>query len=219
MPARGVIVDRFGNVVDDEDFDGVVPDKHALRVALPFMDGLDDVQRAVMRDTCEVDDDAADDDADDDNPYPVSDAQRGRVEDARAAFKQRLSAGMHRHRVPTPVSDDDDMADSDDTDRRAAAYDAMKKRLSGAWKARRAPVPADPSWVSRVPWRPRGKYGNDGAPSDAEARRAAAYFGFKARLHSAGPQRRSLSSPPAGDAASERRAHIERLQRAFFRER
>jgi hypothetical protein len=204
MATRGVVVDRFGNVVDDED-DDVVPDKHALRVGLPFMDGLDDVQRAVARDTAD--------------PYEIDDELAERIFDAREAYKARIGAGMHRHRVPTPVSDEDDMADSDDTDRRAAAYDAMKKRLSGAWKARRAPVPADPSWVSRVPWRPRGKYGNDGAPSDAEARRAAAYFGFKARLHSAGPQRRSLSSPPAGDAASERRAHIERLQRAFFRER
>jgi hypothetical protein len=200
MTTRGVIVDRFGNVVETDD--DVVPDGGAVRVRLPLMDGVDDVQRAVMRDTAD--------------PYEIDDELAERIFDAREAYKARISAGMHRHRVPTPVSDDDDMADSDDTDRRAAAYDAMKKRLSGDWKARRAPVPADPSWVSRVPWRPPG---NDAAPSDAEARRAAAYFGFKARLHSAGPQRRSLSSPPAGDAASERRAHIERLQRAFFRER
>jgi hypothetical protein len=201
MTTRGVIVDRFGNVVETDD--DVVPDGGAVRVRLSLMDGVDDVQRAVMRDTAD--------------PYEIDDELAERIFDAREAYKARISAGMHRHRVPTPVSDEDDMADSDDTDRRAAAYDAMKKRLSGAWKARRAPVPADPSWVSRVPWRPRGKYGNDAAPSDAEARRAGAYANFKARLHTAGP--RCSPSPSAGDAASERRAHIERLQRAFFRER
>ena len=215
MPTRGVVVDRFGNEVDDDDSD-VVADGHGLRVPVRFMDSQQRMVAAATGHAVEDADDA--DDADDNNPYLVDDEQLEHGKDAYAARSHRLSAGMHRHRVPTPVSDDD-MADSDDTDRRAAAYDAMKKRLSGAWKARRAPVPADPSWVSRVPWRPRGKYGNDAAPSDAEARRAAAYFGFKARLHSAGPQRRSLSSPPAGDAASERRAHIERLQRAFFQER
>src|SRR2546430_9565656 len=194
------VVDAHGRVIELDD-DEPVPPNCSLRVALPFMDGLDAVQRAVARDTAN---------SNDEDPYEIDDELAERIFDAREAYKARIGAGMHRHRVPTPVSDEDDMADSDDTDRRAAAYDAMKKRLSGAWKACRAPVPADPSWVSRVPWRPRGKYGNDAAPSDAEARRAAAYFGFKARLHSAGPQRRSLSSPPAGDAASERRAHIER---------
>jgi hypothetical protein len=139
MVARhGEIVDRHGNVVEeDENFDGVVPDKHALRVGLPFMDGLDAVQRAVARDT-------EDEDADDANPYPVSDEQRARVEDAYEARSIRLSRGMHRHRVPTPVNDD--VADGEG-DRRADAYLAMKRRLSGAYKARRAPVPRDPSWL------------------------------------------------------------------------
>jgi hypothetical protein len=55
--------------------------------------------------------------------------------------------------------------------------------------------------------------------ADAELRRARAYSEFRRRLHTAGPHR-GLSSPPAGDAAAiERRAHIERLRRAFFRER
>jgi hypothetical protein len=201
------VVDAHGRVIELDD-DEPVPPNCSLRVALPFMDGLDAVQRAVARDTAN---------SNDEDPYEIDDELAERIFDARAAYKARISAGMHRHRVPTPVSDEDDVADSDDTDRRAAAYDAMKKRLSGAWKARRAPVPADPSWVSRVPWRPRGKYGNDAAPSDAEARRAGAYANFKARLHTAGL--RCSPSPSAGDAASERRAHIERLQRAFFRER
>ena len=102
MSARGgVVVDRHGNVVEDDDDDGIVPDGGAVRIKLPFMDGLDGVQRAVMRDTA-----LEDDDADNANPYPVSDEQRARVEDAYLARSERLSAGMHRHRVPTPVNDD-----------------------------------------------------------------------------------------------------------------
>lgn len=138
MATRGVIVDRFGRPVeDDEDFDGVVPDGGAVRVRLPFMDAK---QRAVAQWARDQGNDN-----DDDNPYQVSDEQRQRVEDAYVARSIRLSRGMHRHRVPTPVSDD--VSDSDDADPRAAAYDAMKRRLSGAWKARRAPVPRDPDWL------------------------------------------------------------------------
>jgi hypothetical protein len=73
----------------------------------------------------------------------ISDEQRQRVADAREAYKIRLSAGMRRHRAPPEPSDD--VADGE-VDQRAVSYDAMKRRLSGAWKVRRAPRPVDPSW-------------------------------------------------------------------------
>jgi hypothetical protein len=146
MSARGgVVVDRHGNVIEeDEDFDGVVPDGGAVRIKLPFMDGLDAIQRAVARDTA---------DADDANPYPVSDEQRARVEDAYLARNERLGAGMHRHRVPTPASDDvadgaDELSDEEQAERRRSdAYLALKRRLHTAGPARRAPKPVDPSWL------------------------------------------------------------------------
>jgi hypothetical protein len=167
---RGVIVDRHGNPIDDEDFDGVVPDGYAVRVSAMLMDSVDSVQRAVMRDTAD--------------PYEIDDALAQRIFDARAAYKARISAGMHRHRV------------------------ALEPDTGDAHKERRS----DSALPSSLPPLPRGDL-----IADAEARRAGAYANFKDRLHTAGPRR--SPSPSAGDAASERRAHIERLQRAFARER
>jgi hypothetical protein len=112
---RDVALDRFGNVVDDGD--GVLRDGQRLRVPVQWMDGA----------TADAD------------PYAISDAQRERVADAYAAFKDRLSRGMHRHRIAF----DTEMADGED--RARAAYDAMKKRL-GAPRARRQPKPVDPGW-------------------------------------------------------------------------
>jgi hypothetical protein len=100
-----------------------------------------------------------------------------------------------------------------------AAIDTANNRRKSTAPARRQPV-RDPSYQSAVPWRPRGKFGNDGvsADSDPEAIRADAYAEFKARLHTAdrGGRSRSSSSSGATDAASGGRlAEIERLQRAF----
>jgi hypothetical protein len=128
MAKRGVIVDRHDNVVETDD--DVVPDKHSVRVTLPFMDSQ---QREVFARTRGRGD-----------PYAISDEQRQRVADAREAYKARISAGMHRHRVPPTPSDN--VADGE-ADPRAVSYDAMKKRLSSAWRARKAPMPVDPEWM------------------------------------------------------------------------
>lgn len=113
------VVDAAGRVLDLED-DEIVPDGCSLRVSTVFMDSS---QREVMQDG----------------------EQQQKVRDAYAAFKDRVGAGMRRHRVPMEVPDG--VADGEDFDHRAAAYDAMKKRLSGAWKARRARKPVDPKWL------------------------------------------------------------------------
>jgi hypothetical protein len=103
-----------------------VPPGCSLRCPVQF---LDSEQRAVKRATAQ--------------PYAVSDAQHQRVADAYEGYKARLGAGMERHRVaPEPAAD---VADGEDFDHRAAAYDAMKKRL-GTPKARRARKPVEPVW-------------------------------------------------------------------------
>jgi hypothetical protein len=102
------VIDRFGNVVDDDG--DVVRDGHKLRVPVELMDGN---QRATAE--------AA--------------AQVQRVRDARRVYLAELGRGMHRHRV-TP----DDVADGEPADRRPAAYQKMKERLS----ARRQRKPAVP---------------------------------------------------------------------------
>jgi hypothetical protein len=140
-----VIDNRTGREIELDD-DEAIPPGHTLRVPVEFADSADRAAIEELRRRCAADD-AGEDDA---NPYPVSDEQRGRVEDAYAARSHRLSAGMHKHRVPTPASDDGDVADDGDADRRAAAYDAMKKRVSRAWqnaKARPQPKPRDPDWL------------------------------------------------------------------------
>jgi hypothetical protein len=51
MQKRGVVVNQFGNIVDIDE--GEIPDKHAVRVSMPFQDQsrfLDADERAAMQD-------------------------------------------------------------------------------------------------------------------------------------------------------------------------
>lgn len=110
------VVDAAGRLIELDDNEPC-PDGCSLRVPTLFMDSS---QRAVMRDA----------------------EQQQRCADAYAAFKDRVGAGMRRHRVaPDPQS----VADGGD-DPRTASYLAMKRRL-GVPKARRQPKPKDPSWM------------------------------------------------------------------------
>jgi hypothetical protein len=109
----------MANVVEDDDSD-VVRDGHRLRVSLAFMDAQ---QRAVATRTLGRDKDDA---------FEIDDALAQRIFDARAAYRARISAGMHRHRVaPEPP---DNVSDGEQRDARTDAYLAMKRRLSNAWK-------------------------------------------------------------------------------------
>jgi hypothetical protein len=125
---RGVVIDRHGRVVEDDD--GVVRDGQKLRVPVEFMDAE---QRRVFADG---------------RPgqlsRSISDAQRLRALDAWLDMRERTGAGMRRHCVVTP--EPTDMADGEQFDHARAAYDALKKRLSGAHKARKARKVADPVW-------------------------------------------------------------------------
>jgi hypothetical protein len=109
---RGVVIDRFGNVV--EDADGVLRDGQRLVVPVELMDSS---QRAVKRNT----------------------EQRLHALDAWLDLRARTGAGMRRHRVPTP--EPTDMADGEQFDHARAAYLGMKRRLSDAWKTKRALKP------------------------------------------------------------------------------
>jgi hypothetical protein len=122
------VVDRFGNVVETDD--GIVPDKHSVRVTLPLMDSQQPMVAARTRGQGDA--------------FEIDDALAQRILDARENYRQRISAGMHRHRVaPEPG----DVTGDGEGDPRADAYFAMKKGLSGAWKARKAPKPVDPEWM------------------------------------------------------------------------
>jgi hypothetical protein len=165
--------------------------------------------------------------------------------------RERAAIEELRRRHPSKSADDDDLDDADDeidgddgddaddeiidSDPEAIrmqAYADFRRRIDTANVNRRnrvpkAPAPSDPSWQRPGPWRPRGRYGNDGtsdaALADAEGRRAAAYADFKVRIDTANINRRNKAppAPAASDAAagSSRLAEIERLQRVFARER
>jgi hypothetical protein len=79
-----------------------------------------------------------------DDPYEIDDELAQRIFDARAAYKARIGAGMHRFRVVTEPPGD--VADGEQRDTRTDAYLAMKKRLHTAGPVRRAPKPVDPGW-------------------------------------------------------------------------
>jgi hypothetical protein len=130
---------------------------------------------------------------------------------------------LHRRHPVTDQDDDGEHCDDDPGSIRADAYYDFRARIDTANNNRRhripkAPKSVDPSWVETTPWRPRGRYGNDEAPLEAEERRAAAYYEYRNRIHTAGRNRGApSSSPPADAAASERRQNLERLQRAYAR--
>jgi hypothetical protein len=199
------VTDANGNLVEVEDGQPIPPGCR-LHVPLSFADSrerqmLDDLKRRHPPKAAADDDDEESDEADDGDDDDQDDG----------------------------ADDGDDDARRDDNPEviRADAYYNFRARIDTANTNRRnrvpkAPKPSDPSWISKVPWRAQGRHGNDAAPSDFEQRRAEAYANFKQRIHAAGPGRRapSSSSPssPTGDAAgSERRANLERLQRAFQR--
>jgi hypothetical protein len=116
MAKRGVIVDRYGNVVETDD--DVVPDGHAVRVSAMFMDAQQRMVAARARGRHDA--------------FEIDDALAQKIFDARAAYKARIGAGMHRFRVVTELPGD--VADGEQRDARTDAYLAMKRRLSNAWK-------------------------------------------------------------------------------------
>jgi hypothetical protein len=153
------VIDRDGNLIEVED--GMpVPYGCSLRVE-PAQWFKDALDDMRRRQQDEADDD---DDDDDDDIDEETDDDGDELTDAELAEQRR--------------------ADAWDSFR--ASLDYRNRRKAGSV---RAPAPRDPSYQRRVPWKPEGKYGNDAAPSDAEARRAAAYANFKAKLHTAGPNR------------------------------
>jgi hypothetical protein len=85
-------------------------------------------------------------------PVTLMDSVQRSVHDARREEEEQEDDGEHD--------------DADPERRRAQAYLAMKTRLDTAAPARRQPKPQDPSWQRRVPWKPEGRYGNDGTPPD-----------------------------------------------------
>ena len=94
------------------------------------------------------------------------------IEDAYADFRGR-------HGPWGGSAGDDEHDDADPEQRRAAAYDAFKKRL-GTPKARRYPKPTDPSWLRPQPkGKPRKSGPWGGAAGDADPNEAArnAYAG------------------------------------------
>jgi hypothetical protein len=140
---RCVVIDRFGNVVERDD-DYVLNDGERVRVPMRFTDAR---QRAVFADSYRADDD--NEEQDEGGEYEVTDADRQRVLDARAAYMDRLSAGMRRHQVVTEQSDDLADDDGEEFDHARAAYDAMKRRLSNQWKtkARKQRLPVNEEWT------------------------------------------------------------------------
>lgn len=124
------VIDAKGRVIKLRD-DQPCPDGCSLRTPMQFKDG---VRRAVAREFTEE--------------FPITDADVQRCVDARAAYVNRISRGMHRHRVSTDADDVIDrliVKDEDVTPGRVA-YDAYKKRLSGQYRARKKASSALQPW-------------------------------------------------------------------------
>jgi hypothetical protein len=202
------VIDANGNLLEVEDGQPI-PSGCRLHVPMTMLDSatrelLDDLKRRYPAKAAS-DQDGQDDQDDDEEPDDQDDG--GDDQD---------DGDGHRDNDPEMI--------------RAAAYYSFRNRIDTANNRRRkvpqAPAPRDPSWQSSGRWKPRGRYGNDAASlAEAEGRRAAAYVDFKLRIDTANVNRRGRppasppSSPPAADdaATSERRANLERLQRAYAR--
>src|SRR6266568_78052 len=177
MATRGVVVDRFGNVVEDDD---VLRDGERLRVPVSFMDAatkevIDDLRRRNPPRPPPSQTDA----------FEIDDGLAQRIFDARAAYKARISAGMHRHRV----------ALEPDTG------DAHKERRSDSAPPS-SPPPPHGDLIADAELRRAQAY--------AQFRQRLNTAGPNRRSSSPSPP-----SPPASDADTARRQHIERLRHAF----
>ena len=104
MPTRGVVVDRFGNEVDDDDSD-VVADGHGLRVPVRFMDSQQRMVAAATGHAVEDADDA--DDADDTTLTWLTTSSwstaRTHMRRAVTGFPPACTGTAFRRRCPTTI--------------------------------------------------------------------------------------------------------------------
>jgi hypothetical protein len=183
------VVDRLGREVELPD-GAVIPDGYSVQVPLPFKDSA-----------------AAG------APYPITDADRQRCVDARAAMIDRLGRGMRNLRVSADAEPEPEVGDAevgDDgmsgrelaaltgelcEDRRASAYDRFRHDLDFRNRPRAEVVPAAKALKKKLPFRkvrpamagrPARLPGiGDSAVNDAAARAEAAYNARNQRLQNA----------------------------------